>query len=244
MDVLVHVDGRGQAAVSVVGTMTRAIVAPPVDPGSASARASVDSGSATGFAGIRFRPGEAFAFLDVAADDARDAFLTPCEAGLGPLDELAEEIAGTSSNRWAGALNAWLLGRLPRARAADRRVRKAVEAFDARAGRARVRDVASELGVSERQLERAFRERVGLSPKQLARVIRLQRFSASLESQLASGMTVDWAAIATECSYADQAHLVREVHALAGVTPTELARERMSGSFNTARQSSAIQRAY
>jgi hypothetical protein len=68
MDVLLRVDKDGDVSASVVGTMTCAFVAP--------------SAAVTGFAGIRFRPGEALAFLDVAAGDACDALLTPLDAGL------------------------------------------------------------------------------------------------------------------------------------------------------------------
>ncbi len=56
---------------------------------------------------------------------------------------------------------------------------------------------------------------------------------------LASAST-PWAGLAAEHGFADQAHLVREVRALAGVTPSALVRERTSGLFNTRREASAI----
>jgi hypothetical protein len=68
MDVLLRIDRDGGVAASVVGTMTRAFVAP--------------TAKVMGFAGIRFRPGEALAFLDVDASDARDDFLTPLDEGV------------------------------------------------------------------------------------------------------------------------------------------------------------------
>jgi methylphosphotriester-DNA--protein-cysteine methyltransferase len=100
-----------------------------------------------------------------------------------------------------------------------------------------VEDLAERLGVGARTLERLFDERVGLGPKLLARVVRLQRMVATLDGPASAS----WSALAADLCFADQAHLVREVGELAGATPTELLRERraaprpagVSDSFNT-----------
>jgi methylphosphotriester-DNA--protein-cysteine methyltransferase len=91
--------------------------------------------------------------------------------------------------------------------------------------------------VAPRTLERLFDERVGLGPKLLARVVRIQRVVATLDG----AGPPSWSALAADLCFADQAHLVREVGELTGATPTELLRERraaprpqgMSDSFNT-----------
>ena len=179
MDLLLRVDRDGDVVASVVGTMTRAFVAP--------------SATVTGFAGIRFRPGEALAFLDVAATDARDALLSPLDAGLGNIADLAEKIASTTPSEWPTALDTWLLSRISHARSADARVRRAVELIGAAHGSVRVSELALHVGVSERQLERAFAERVGLSPKLLARVLRLQALVGSLDS--VASASAPWAGL-------------------------------------------------
>jgi AraC-like DNA-binding protein len=73
----------------------------------------------------------------------------------------------------------------------------------------------AEVSVSSRHLLRLFRENVGLTPKELARVLRLR--SACL---LVLG-TPDrsWADLSALSGYADQAHLVREFGRLLGLTP-------------------------
>lgn len=85
-------------------------------------------------------------------------------------------------------------------------------------------------GVSGRHLRRAFRAPVGLSPKTLAGMLRFQRLL--LASDLAA--TPDWADLALQCGYADQAHMIREFKRLTGATPAALHRERRaeSDSFN------------
>jgi transcriptional regulator GlxA family with amidase domain len=81
--------------------------------------------------------------------------------------------------------------------------------------------VASRVGLSERQLERLFDERVGIGPKMFARVVRLERALAMIDRREGS-----WAQIAVQCGYSDQAHLTREFRALTGLTPAALARAR------------------
>lgn len=80
---------------------------------------------------------------------------------------------------------------------------------------ASVSAVAVELGVSERHLRRVFREIVGLSPKEFARLTRFQRaLRAARRDERAN-----WASIATFAGYYDQAHLIAEFRAIAGATP-------------------------
>lgn len=83
-------------------------------------------------------------------------------------------------------------------------------------GRMRVGDLAGELGTPRRWLERAFRQRLGQSPGEVARIARFQRALSRIDR----GDSL--ARVAAEGGYADQPHLTRETRALAGATPAEL----------------------
>jgi AraC-like DNA-binding protein len=72
-----------------------------------------------------------------------------------------------------------------------------------------------ETGVSERRLGRLFRRQVGYGPKQYARLLRFRAVVAQVHG-LAG---VDWAGVAAEGGYCDQAHLAHEFRRFAGVTP-------------------------
>jgi transcriptional regulator GlxA family with amidase domain len=107
--------------------------------------------------------------------------------------------------------------------------------------RARVERVADELALSERQLQRRFREFVGYGPKTLQRVLRLQRLLGALE--LARDQAGGLARIAATIGYSDQAHLTRETRELSGHTPVSLERtlgalrgKRAAGIFKTGQQ--------
>ena len=200
------------ARVDVIGAMTRPIV--------------TDGAPGSRLMGVRFRPGEAFAFVGVAARETRDAVVPLRDAWGSVASEIAERVlAARDDGERVRLLDAELLAR--RRRAADARVRRAVVAIEAARGAVRVAALARGLGVGERQLERLFDERVGIGPKVLARVARVQELLALLD---AGGAT--WGDLAARLGYADQSHLARDVRKVADLTPAELARTRMSDSSN------------
>ena len=97
------------------------------------------------------------------------------------------------------------------------RARLVLAAAD-RLASASVNAVAVDLGVSERHLRRVFRETVGVSPKTFAK---LTRFHRALRAAREEGQA-NWARIAAAAGYYDQAHLIAEFRAIAGVTPRAL----------------------
>jgi AraC-like DNA-binding protein len=79
----------------------------------------------------------------------------------------------------------------------------------------RVRKLASLLDVSERQLSRGFRATYGTSPKQYARVARIEKVVGARKSGLG------WADVAFACGFVDQAHLIHDFGTIVGGTPAE-----------------------
>lgn len=99
------------------------------------------------------------------------------------------------------------------------RITLALSAAD-RLSSANVHRVADDLGVSERHLRRAFHETIGIGPKTFAKLARFRRALRSAREGRAS-----WASIAASAGYYDQAHLIGEFRAIAGVTPQKLLSE-------------------
>jgi AraC-like DNA-binding protein len=80
--------------------------------------------------------------------------------------------------------------------------------------------VADSLGWTVKRLTRRFSEHIGLAPKRFGRVRRFQRvLRRSAESMTPN----DWAELAVECGFYDQAHLIHEFRAHAGTTPAAYA---------------------
>ena len=82
-----------------------------------------------------------------------------------------------------------------------------------------VSDVAAALGISHGHLDRKFTRVVGLSPRTLARVLRVQRLLAALDVT----DRIPWARLAADHGWYDQAHLVRDFTAAVGAPPARYA---------------------
>lgn len=181
--------------------------------------------------GARFRPGAAPSWLGTAAHELQDLDVPLRDLWGSTADVFAERLsAAATPDARRALLEAELISRLPRAREGDLLVDCAVAAL-ARPDAPDVGTLSRSLFLSERQLLRRFRERVGYGPKTLQRILRMQRFLL-----LAQDRTRTLAACAQAAGYADQAHMAREVRQLAGQLPHALARRgagtlRMSDLF-------------
>jgi AraC-like DNA-binding protein len=171
------------------------------------------------FAGVRFRPAMMRAVLDVDPADCRDRD-TPASLIHAEFAALERRLQGCASPQEALAtLKHAVDQRMANGdrRAAPPRVQEAIAAL-ARGGD--IRTVARAVGLSERSLHRDLVRWSGLAPKSLARILRMQRCLAALRTG-----RMPLALLALRLGYADQAHMTRELKALAGVTPREVVRE-------------------
>ncbi|WP_189882515.1 helix-turn-helix domain-containing protein [Streptomyces xantholiticus] len=160
---------------------------------------------AASWAGIRFAPGAAPALLGVPAHELRDRRVELADLWGGAAARRLAERVGEAADRPA-ALEA-----VARERAVppDPLTAAVVRHLD---GGGTVAAAADAAGLSARQLHRRSLDAFGYGPKTLARILRLQR---ALEL-VRRGVPYGDAAHAAGC--ADQAHLAREMRALAGVT--------------------------
>jgi AraC-like DNA-binding protein len=96
-----------------------------------------------------------------------------------------------------------------------RRVRDMVERLARDQSLLRVQQVADDLGLEVRSLERRFRQYVGVGPKW---VIRRYRLHEALE-RLSAPNPPTLATLAADLGYADQAHFARDFRRVVGRTP-------------------------
>lgn len=153
----------------------------------------------------------------------------PLDELVGPAgSRLVERLgnAGSWSERF-DEVDAFLYDRLHRGPEPADGVRWAWSRLREARGDVRISVLAHEIGWSHKHLIRRFQLDLGLGPKSAARVVRFQEFLRRLDD--ASHGAVRWSDIALSCGYYDQAHLIRDFRALAGISPTEYVASRIPG---------------
>lgn len=166
--------------------------------------------------GAKFRPGAFRPFVpDVPVADWTGRVL-PYEDVFPPTDVAAVVSPAEDRDRVA-ALDAYLLPLAPAAPDPQAALaRDLVARIRAERGMRRVADVAAAGHLSVRSTQRLFTAYVGVSPKWC---ILRYRIHEAVEAA-GTRTDVDWAALAADLGYADQAHLVRDFTATVGVPPT------------------------
>lgn len=80
-----------------------------------------------------------------------------------------------------------------------------------------IEQVASLACLSVRQFERVSRQRIGLSPKLFARIVRFSKAYRMREENA----SLSWTDIAHRCGYFDQMHFIRDFKIFTGTTPKQ-----------------------
>ncbi|MFI6147646.1 helix-turn-helix domain-containing protein [Streptomyces sp. NPDC051109] len=169
----------------------------------------VPGGAHGAMSGLRFAPGTAPALLGVPAYELRDRRVELADLWPGPeVRELAERMSAYEDP--GSGLERLARGRAARSKPPDPLAARVAAGL--RAGES-VAAVAGAVGLGERQLHRRSLDAFGYGPRTLGRVLRLQRALELARRGLPQ------AEVAYRAGYADQAHLAREVRALAGTTP-------------------------
>ena len=164
------------------------------------------------FTGLRFPPGGAPSFLGVAAHELRDRHVSLDDVwSSADVRRLEERMA--AAGRPDLMLERLAVGRLGGTRHPEPLLHELVAVL--RAG-VPVAVASRAVGLGERQLRRRCLDAFGYGPKLLQRILRMERAVALARKD------VPLAETAARAGYADQAHLARDVRALAGVTLTGL----------------------
>lgn len=171
---------------------------------------------------VKLTPAGCFAFAAVPMRQLVDA-VVPVEQATGralppPAAAAPADPRGLAVVR--PALEAFLRGFAPVATESLQLVNHLVRLALEDRQLARAEDLARLAGTSLRSLHRLFERHVGVGPKWIVRRARVQEAA----ERVAHGERVDWACVAQELGYYDQAHLIRDFRAQVGFTPEAYAR--------------------
>jgi AraC-like DNA-binding protein len=172
--------------------------------------------------GARFRPGCFRPLIGGPVSDLTDRHRPVAEV-LGrdttELARLVDERPDPSVR--VGLLAEFLAGDWPDPDPTAEQVAGLVETIAGNRVITRVAQVAERGELTVRSLQRLFAEYVGAGPKWVIQRCRLQDAAARVAAQ----DNLDWAELAAELGFADQAHLTRAFTATIGVPPATYARQ-------------------
>ncbi|WP_322779025.1 AraC family transcriptional regulator [Frankia sp. Cas4] len=176
--------------------------------------------------GIMFRPAGFRPFAGGSMAKLRDRTLPFADVfGADAVALLAHEVtAAADPVGMAAAADRFLDSQMPSQVWESEATSALVEKVAADPTFVRVDALAALCALTPRQLQRRFADHVGIGPKA---TIRRYRFYEAAER--ARGADVDWADLAAELGYSDQAHLTREFSAIVGLPPSRYARACRAG---------------
>lgn len=204
--VRVYADERGRDCTTLAGSVVS---------GPYTGSFVIDTLEQTRVMGVQFHVGGAWPLFGEPLERLADRDVELAALVGDRIRGLRERLLHTTSSRQRlRLLHDWLLARIGR-RDLHPVVRHAVRLLGRAPQTARVADIARDTGLSERRLGMLFRQQVGLTPKRFART---QRFRAVI-AEVDGRRRVDWAAVAADCGFHDQPHLVHEFRRFAGMTP-------------------------
>lgn len=179
---------------------------------------SVDLGTRFNYFGVRFLPGAFPLLAGLDAGEASRRMIDLSDTGVPACfrpEAIAERAGVRERIRQAEHMLRALRGSMFEA---DARVQFALSALADGQG-----DIAVEQemtwAVTPRHLRRLVHRAVGLTPKELARVVRFQSLLRNLRGQARES----WLGAALHAGYCDQSHWIREMKRMYGLTPGRLA---------------------
>lgn len=95
----------------------------------------------------------------------------------------------------------------------------AIDKIDQSNGVAKLKELAESLQVSQRQLQRLFKKRLGITPKDYCKIVRVNSYLLDI---LSNNEKIDYIDLVIKYNYHDQPHLINEVKAIANLSPKKL----------------------
>ena len=193
----------------------------------------MDPSESTEVIGVLFRPGAGRMFFPVAADELHNDDIALSDLYPSEADWLLNELcAAPGEDAQFLALERYLSRKLKNAAPIPPAVVYAIEQLSGEGGPRSVRKIQLDTGFSHTRFIQLFREQVGLTPKLFGRVRRFHSLLGCIEKRL----PVNWAGLAADCGYFDQAHLIHDFRVFAGMTPLEYSRQ----VFDIGRESQVV----
>ena len=172
-----------------------------------------------GVLGVRFHAAGARRFLGRPLAEATDRRIPLTDLWAADARRLVRNVANASDASTRARIAAAFVAE--RIEAGDGKdddvVARCVARLEEGAGRVAIEELMDVAGIGRRQLERRFRDAVGVPPRLFASILRFRRVFDALQGPHGAR----WTEAAAAAGYFDQSHLIRDCRRFLGCTPTQ-----------------------
>jgi AraC-like DNA-binding protein len=177
----------------------------------------------TGWAfGLKFKPGGFYPFVRWPVSRLLNSSIAIDEVFGSDGAALVSAIrAADNEGAMVALAEQFIAARLPEPDEMVAEINRMIDCVIADRTITKVEQIAARFNVSKRTLQRLFNQYVGVSPKWVIQRYRLHEAADLLER----GVGTDWAKLALELGYFDQAHFINDFKATIGKSPGEYAKQ-------------------
>lgn len=190
----------------------------------------IEPSGITGIFSVRFQPNGFLPFTTIPLERMHNRAV-PLEEIFGKeVQNLEKKILEShNTNSRIQTIEKFLLEKLQTPDLSYRIAKECVEILMQSRGQLRVDELSNQLSINRRNLERKFVSAIGLSPKQLSKMIRLQSALKMMDSPEFTNLTN----LAYQNGYFDQAHFIKDFKEFTGLSPGQFyaSNLRMSALF-------------
>ncbi|MEY8743546.1 DUF6597 domain-containing transcriptional factor [Bacillales bacterium AN1005] len=168
--------------------------------------------------GVKFKPGGCYPYLRTPISALHGNPLHVGQILHVTSDELEDYLLGMKTDaEKVSYMNQLLCEHLPAEDAKAQFVGEIVSQIELNRDMLRVDDLAAFWNIHTRQLQRLFNKYVGISPKAVIKLYRLQNAAESIEQ----GSHYDLIQLSQDLGYHDQSHFIKDFKSIIGSTPED-----------------------
>ena len=167
---------------------------------------------------ITFKPGASFPFIKQSIDSFNNKVVhAKTVFGEDVLDFRKDIIKEEDEDQKIEIAKNWLKSKLNEVSFEGEIIKQFVSQIQNSSESINFKKLAEKSGYSQKQFIHLFKKYVGLTPKQFHRIVRFNEIlNAIFEKE-----KVDWAFVASEFGYYDQAHFIKDFQAFSGHNPKQ-----------------------
>jgi AraC-like DNA-binding protein len=170
----------------------------------------------TGVIGIKFKPNGLFDLFQIPMTLFTNKIIDFATIAGEEAHIITEQIiANPPNNRRIEIIEEYLMKKLMNRKSQLDYMQRTVSMIMESIGNITVKELASKLNISDRQIERKFKEQIGISPKMFSRLTRINYVFKLLRTN----PELNWQDVIFLCGYYDQAHFIRDFKEISGESP-------------------------